>query len=168
MNYSYISAKCLNCKRALFIKITKIMWFIRVNSGLGPNFLVCSGCQTKMKTNNKEWQQMSWKEKLWYLVLSIFYGVILGFMTSIIIMVANEKIFRLPLSSGDAWLLIVAPIALIIFFIQLIRIELSIGRMENNKESSKTVSFWDWETNLQFYGMVWIILIMLSSIPLVF
>ena len=80
----------------------------------------------------------------------------------------NEKIFRLPLSSGDAWLLIVAPIALIIFFIQLIRIELSIGRMENNKESSKTVSFWDWETNLQFYGMVWIILIMLSSIPLVF
>ena len=168
MNYSYISATCLNCKRALFIKITKIMWFIRVNSGLGPNFLVCSGCQTKMKTNNKEWQQMSWKEKLWYLVLSIFYGVILGFMTSIIIMVANEKIFRLPLSSGDAWLLIVAPIALIIFFIQLIRIELSIGRMENNKESSKTVSFWDWETNLQFYGMVWIILIMLSSIPLVF
>jgi len=168
MNYSYISAKCLNCKRALFIKITKIMWFIRVNSGLGPNFLVCSGCQTKMKTNNKEWQQMSWKEKLWYLVLSIFYGVILGFMTSIIIMVANEKIFRLPLSSGDAWLLIVAPIALIIFFIQLIRIELSIGRMENNKESSKTVSFWDWETNLQFYGMVWIILIVLSSIPLVF
>jgi SNF family Na+-dependent transporter len=144
------------------------MWFIRVNSGLGPNFLVCSGCQTKMKTNNKEWQQMSWKEKLWYLVLSIFYGVILGFMTSIIIMVANEKIFRLPLSSGDAWLLIVAPIALIIFFIQLIRIELSIGRMENNKESSKTVSFWDWETNLQFYGMVWIILIVLSSIPLVF
>ena len=168
MNYSYISATCLNCKRALFIKITKIMWFIRVNSGLGPNFLVCSGCQTKMKTNNKEWQQMSWKEKLWYLVLSIFYGVILGFMTSIIIMVANEKIFRLPLSSGDAWLLIVAPIALIIFFIQLIRIELSIGRMENNKESSKTVSFWDWETNLQFYGMVWIILIVLSSIPLVF
>jgi len=168
MNYSYISAKCLNCKRALFIKITKIMWFIRVNSGLGPNFLVCSGCQTKMKTNNKEWQQMSWKEKLWYLVLSIFYGVILGFMTSIIIMVANEKIFRLPLSSGDAWLLIVAPIAIIIFLIQLIRIELSIGRMENNKESSKTVSFWDWETNLQFYGMVWIILIVLSSIPLVF
>ena len=168
MNYSYISAKCLNCKRALFIKITKIMWFIRVNSGLGPNFLVCSGCQTKMKTNNKEWQQMSWKVKLWYLVLSIFYGVILGFMTSIIIMVANEKIFRLPLSSGDAWLLIVAPIAIIIFLIQLIRIELSIGRMENNKESSKTVSFWDWETNLQFYGMVWIILIVLSSIPLVF
>jgi hypothetical protein len=168
MYYNYISVKCSNCKRALFIKITKLMWFIRVNSGLGPNFLVCSACQAKTMTNNKEWQQMAWKEKLWYFILSIFYGVILGFMTSILIMVANEKIFRLPLSTGDAWLFIVAPITIIIFFIQMIRIELSIRRTENNKESSKTVNFWDWETNLQFYGMVWIFLIMLCSIPLIF
>jgi len=143
------------------------MWFIRINSGLGPNIIICSNCQTKMKTNNKEWQQMPLSEKLWYLILSVFYGVMIGFMTSIVIMVASEKIFKQSVSEGLPWLLIIVPIALIIFLIQMIRIELSIGRMEGKKESIKTANFWDWETNLQFYGMAWIFLTLLATIPLV-
>jgi len=166
MHYTYIVGKCSNCRKTLFIKITKLMWFIRINSGLGPNFIICSSCGTKIPTNNKEWQQMSWAEKLWYIILSIFYGVLLGFMTSVFIMAVNEKIITRTPSTGDGWLLIIVPIALIIFFVQMIRIELSIGRMEEKKESSKTVNFWDWETNLQFYGMVWVFLTLLGEIPL--
>jgi hypothetical protein len=135
MYYTYITAKCSNCKKTLFIKITKIMWLIRINSGLGPNFIICSSCGTRMRTNNKEWQQMSWMEKLWYLILSIFYGVMLGLMSAVVIMVASEKIFNHSISTGSDWLFIMVPVALIIFLIQMIRIELSIQRMEDKKES---------------------------------
>ena len=167
MYYTYITAKCSNCNKALFFKILKIYGFIRVTSRLGPNYIICSSCNTRMKTNNKEWAQMSFAEKLWYLVLSIVYGLIIGFMTSLGVGVAAEKIFARTLSTEMAGLLIVAPITLIVFLIQMIRIQTSMQRTESNSSSEKTVSFWDWETNLQFYGMSWIILAVLSMVPFV-
>lgn len=168
MYYTYITASCPKCRKVLFFKITKIMWLIRVTSGLGPNFVICSSCNTKMMTNNKEWQQMSLAEKLWYVVLSAFYGVIIGFMSSITIGVVIEKMLARTLSTETASLLVVAPITLIIFLIQMIRIQTSLARTESNSGSEKIISFWDWETNLQFYGMLWIILAMLGTIPFLF
>ncbi len=168
MYYTYITVLCPNCKKLLYFKITKLMWFIKVNSGLGPNFIICSYCNTKIMTNNKEWKQMSLAEKLWYVALSIFYGILLGFMSSIVIGLAFEKIFTRSFTNEMAGLLVVAPIALIIFLIQIIRIQTSLERSESNNGSEKIVNFWNWETNLQFYGILWIILAMLGTIPLLF
>jgi branched-subunit amino acid ABC-type transport system permease component len=116
-----------------------------------------------MMTNGKEWKQMSLAEKLWYVVLSTLYGIMLGFMSSIVIGIAIEKILARTLSTEMAGLLVVVPITLIIFLIQMIRIQMSLERSENNNRSEKNVSFWDWETNLQFYGILWIILAMLGA-----
>jgi hypothetical protein len=165
MYYTYTTVSCPTCKKTLFVKFLKIYWLIRVTSGLGPNTLICSSCDTKLKTNNKEWVQMSMPEKLWYIVLSIFYGVTIGFMSSITIGIAFEKIFARTLSTEQTGLIIVAPITFIILLIQTLRVLISIERMEDNKESEKTVSFWDWETNLQVYGGLWIILAVLGMIP---
>jgi branched-subunit amino acid ABC-type transport system permease component len=168
MYYTYVTAACPKCGKALFFKITKLMGFIRVTSGLGPNFVICSSCHTKVMTSNKEWQQMSFAGQLWYLVLSIFYGVMIGFMSSTTIGVASERIFARTLSTETAALFVVAPITLIIFLIQMIRIQTSLERTESNQGSEKVINFWDWETNLQFYGMSWIILAVLASIPFLF
>jgi uncharacterized membrane protein YjfL (UPF0719 family) len=160
MVYSFTITKCSNCKKRLFIKILKILFFIRATSGLGPNVLICSSCGAQMKTAYKEWQQMSGGEKLWYALLSLLYGVVIGYTTSIL--------FERALSTSQAWLVVGVPMALITVFIQMIRIKRSNERMENQQESKKTVSFWDWETNLQFYGMAWMILILLIYFVLPF
>lgn len=165
MYYTYVVAPCPKCKKTLFFKIIKIMWLIRVTSGLGPNFIICSSCNTKIMTNTKEWRQMSLTEKAWYIILSIFYGVIIGFMSLISIGVMAEKILGHALSTGTLELFVVAPITLIVFLIQMIRIKASLERTESNKGSEKIVNFWDWETNLQFYGMLWIIAVMIGMAP---
>jgi hypothetical protein len=165
MYYSYITVSCPTCKKALFFKFLKIYGLIRVTSGLGPNYIICSSCNTKMKTNYKEWSQMSLSEKLWYIALSISYGLILGFMSSITIGVAVEKILVRTLSTEQVGLFVVGLITLIVLVIQTLRVLISIERMEDKKESEKSVNFWDWETNLQSYGVLWIILSVLGMIP---
>ncbi len=168
MYYTYTTSKCSNCNKTLSFKYLKIYGFIRVTSGLGPNTLICSACNTKMITTNKEWRQMSFAEKCWYVVLSTFYGIMLGFITSVFVGVTVGKIFGYTLPTNLAGLFIVAPMMLIIFGIQLTRVLLSIERTENNQESVKIVNFWDWETNLQFYGMVWFLLMILGAVPFFF
>jgi cytochrome c biogenesis protein CcdA len=165
MYYNYITVSCPTCKKMLFFKFLKIYGFIRVTSGLGPNFIICSSCNTKMQTNYKEWHQMSLAEKLWYLVLSIIYGFILGFISSITIGMAFEKMLAQTLSADLAELIIIASITLIVLVIQILRIFISIERIEDNKGSEKSVNFWDWETNLQIYGILWIILTIFGVIP---
>jgi hypothetical protein len=168
MQYTYVTTACPNCRRTLFFKITGIMWFIRVTSGLGPNFVICSYCNTRMMTTNKEWPQMSAMEKTWYVILSIVYGLVLGFMTSIVVALAVEKLFRRTFTLEEAWLWVIPPIVLVVFGIQMLRILLSIERMEDKQENGKTISFWNWETNLQFYGMMWILLVVLGLIPFLY
>jgi hypothetical protein len=161
MQYSYLEASCPKCKKRLFVKITAIMRVIRVTSGLGPNFVVCSSCKTKIMANNKEWQQMSSSEKTWYFVLSTLYGCILGLMSSLLPGAILEKMHvrnSFELSSQYT----IPLVLIIILSLQEARILMSIDRTENNR-SEKTISFWSWETNLHFYGMVWIALMVILS-----
>jgi uncharacterized protein YacL len=162
MHYRYITAQCSKCKRVLYMKITEIMGAIRVNSGLGPNTVICSSCNNTMTTENREWQQMSTPSRIWYCILSIVYGLIIGFMTTIPIKIADEALFKRNLPAE----LVIGFIVVIVLLIQLFRIQLSNRRMKENQESSKVISFWTWETNLQFFGMMWIILCLLAIIPL--
>jgi hypothetical protein len=165
MQYTYVTTACSNCNKTLFFKITEIMWFIRVTSGLGPNFVVCSSCNTRMGTTTKEWPQMPVKDKIWYLILSVVYGLVLGFMTSIAVAMVAEKLFARTVSLEQAWLWVLPPVVLVVFGIQMLRIMRSLERAEDQQGSVETISFWSWETNLQFYGMMWIILVVLSLIP---
>ena len=141
MYYTYITAKCSKCEKALFFKFLKIYWFIRVTSGLGPNYIICSSCNTRMRTATKEWQQMSFTEKSWYLILSIVYGVILGFMSSLPIGIALDAIFAYSIPTNLTTSLIVAPIVLVIFAIQVARILQSLDRTESKHETEKIVGF---------------------------
>jgi len=168
MQYTYVTTACSNCNKTLFFKITEIMWFIRVTSGLGPNFVICSSCNTRMGTTTKEWTQMSAIEKLWYVILSLFYGLALGFMTSLTVGSVAEKLLARTVSLEQAWLWVVPPVMLVVFGIQMLRIMRSLERAEDQQGSVETISFWSWETNLQFYGMMWIILVVLSLIPLLY
>lgn len=158
MHYSYITISCPACHKALAFKFLKIYGFIPVTSGLGPNYLVCSSCGAKMQTNYKEWHQMSLGGKLWYWALSILYGALLGFISSIIIEAVFEKMPAPAISSDLAELITIAAVTFIILVIQTLRIFISIERIEDNTGSEKSVSFWDWETNFQIYGILWFLL----------
>jgi hypothetical protein len=152
--------KCPDCQHVLYLKITSIYKYIRVTSGLGPNFVVCSTCNTKLATHHQEWVQMSIFQKAWYLILSVLYGLILGF---VVFMPAYVfRIFDLNL----AGLLYIGITTFLIFLLQLYRIILSNRRMADNQDSVEIVNFWNWETNLQFYGMTAIILFALTP-PLI-
>jgi hypothetical protein len=155
LQYNYSEVSCPKCRRKLIIKITAIMRVIRVTSGLGPNFIICSSCKTKMMTYYKEWQQMSSEEKIWFFLLSIFYGCILGFMTSIPL----ETIFEISPQYT------IPIVLLIILSLQELRILMSIDRTEKNK-SEKTIIFWTWDTNLHFYGMAWVLLTVIIDLLL--
>jgi hypothetical protein len=168
MEYTYVTTACSNCKKTLFFKITEVMWFIRVTSGLGPNFVVCSSCNTRMGTTTKEWTKMPVKDKIWYVILSVVYGLLLGFITALAVSVTVQKLSASTVSSDLVGELVVASVTLIVFGIQMLRIMRSIERAEDPQGSSETISFWNWETNLQFYGMMWIILVMLGVAPLLY
>lgn len=168
MEYSYITVACPECGKMLFIKITKILGFVRVTSGLGPQTIICSSCNTRMITNFKEWKEMILKEKFWYFFLSITYGTILGWMTSIAVALIVESVLSGSFSVEMAGLYVVVPITLFILLIQFYRIHTSIRRSNSAAGSEKVVSFWNWETNLQFYGGVWLILSVLGTAPLLF
>jgi hypothetical protein len=164
MIYSYIAKHCVNCKRTLYLKILTIYKFVRVNSGLGPNYIICSSCKARNPTGNKEWVQMSLFGKIWYLILSIAYGLMIGLLTSSFINVAVKRLFNFDLPME----MIILICTILIFGIQLFRIILSLDRTEKSMETEKEVGYWNWETNLQFYGMIWIFLIVIGGAPFLF
>jgi hypothetical protein len=107
---------------------------------------------------------MSWFGKVWYLFLFVIYGFIIGLITTSSMNVVLDRIFNIELPMEMTIFLF----AVMILGIHLFRVVLSLERTDRVLETEKEAGFWNWETNFQFYGMLWIIFVVVGSAPFLF
>jgi hypothetical protein len=158
MFYSWRQLSCPKCRKTLIIHITSLMFFIKTTSGLGPNRIRCSACNTDFNSGLREWTQMSVLQQLWFLVLSAVYALLL---TPLFTM-ATLEVVRVVLNPADpnfpptrVFQICFAIFAILILCFQALRVALSFTRVDEGvAEQPMSVSFWTWQTNPQGLGML--------------
>ena len=162
MEFSWRLLNCPGCNKVYNWHIDKLLDKFIATSGLGPQSLKCSSCGVVFSSGLLEWQQMTARGKFRYIYLSIMYSVFLGigfFMAAGAIFGVIEKntnLANLSISDFDLILFIFCSSPIIV--IQILRVMISNSRLEFSQLEPMTVSFWNWQTNLQFYGMVLLLL----------
>ncbi len=147
---------CPECKRAYKWEYYKIADIVRISSGLGPNTIRCASCNTVFDSGFLEWKQFAITQKIRYGIMSIADALFIGCSLLVSTMTVLGKF-----PQTAQWLSqFFNPI--IFFFIiystpiilvQIARIFLSLDRSDEASPKPAEISFWNWETNLQSYGM---------------
>lgn len=157
VEYSWQLLRCPKCNMAYRWHINKLFNKIRITSGLGASKIECSRCGEVFDSGLLEWQEMSVTKRIWYLILSVFYGVMLGFFFSLGIFAVIGFVGHITDPHYPSMKLTIPVILIFAFLVlygQLLRIELSNRRIESSFQQPMKVSFWAWQTNLQFYGWI--------------
>lgn len=155
MLYSWRTEHCPECNVMYNWHIEKLYRLIKIKTGLGPPLVQCSSCGAHFKTDLQEWYQFSIGQKIRYGILSFILSLIVGFPLAL----ASLEIYGRAVQINDRFF----PDSSLLFFItilcalpmmilQMVRIELSITRSESNNSSPMSISFWNWQINLQFYA----------------
>lgn len=148
---------CPKCKKAYKWEYYKIAEIVRISSGLGPNFVQCASCNTTFISGFLEWRQFTITQKIRYGIMSIADTLFISCSLLIATMTFLEKY-----PQAKTWLSQFFNPAIFFFtiysipivIIQTARVALSYDRSETENPEPVEVSFWNWETNLQSYGMI--------------
>lgn len=138
-----------------FYRIIKILFFMKGNTGLGPNAIRCAGCGEVINTGNVEWADMKTGPKIYLWILTVLYSLLLGFMMAIPILSFVGKVMEVTdrnYPSTLLWISVAIFFALPLVFLQYVRIELSLRRTEMNSNEPFIASFFNWQTNFQSLG----------------
>ncbi len=157
MEYSWRFLHCPKCNRTYNWHIDKILFRFKATTGLGPQNIKCSSCNTVFISGLLEWKQMIAIDKFRYIGLSVLYSLFLGFslfmiMGAIISVFQNYTNLLAPSISNfnlKLFLVCITPIIIL----QFLRVLMSNTRFESVQQAPMIISFWNWQTNLQFYGM---------------
>jgi hypothetical protein len=145
---SYITESCPKCYSTYGMHFGP-------NSGLGPSTFVCSTCGETFQSGRREWVAMGRWSKLWYLLISVAYIVVVGFSAGVVFDDAARQIFALsnprtvPPSGPVFW-------SVAIFFglataaLQALRVRWSAEKALDGDQAPVTPSFLSWKTNLHF------------------
>ena len=161
MEFSWRFSRCPGCKRILNWHIEKILFILNVESGLGPRNVRCASCNTLFDSGLQEWQQMTKIQKLRYgfvsMIYALLFGVSLTFPTIAIIQLLTHNKDRM-FPSDDLIAISIIVWAIIILALQIFRILLSNIRSEQAIPEPMNVSFWNWQTNLQFFALITVLI----------
>jgi uncharacterized C2H2 Zn-finger protein len=170
MHFSHIPSShqtlsCPNCGKIVKLGFFRLFYLLDVRSKLGPPLFRCASCGAVFNSGLEEWAMMSRQRKIRYVLLSVFYALILSVPLSLETMLlvalftrANRFVYQqLTSPHFPLWLLSFGSIVLLI---QVLRIWLSLQRTIAEIKQPYLASFWSWQTNLQF----WIMLLMVVGI----
>lgn len=148
---------CPKCKKAYKWEYYKIAEIVRISSGLGPNMVQCASCNTVFNSGFLEWQKFTITQKIRYGIMSIADTLFIGCSLLVSTMTVLGRFPQAAHSLSQffnpiIFFFIIYSIPVII--IQMARVFLSMDRSEVATPEPAKVSFWNWETNLQSYGMV--------------
>ncbi len=172
MEFSWRFLRCPGCNRIYNWHIEKILYFFKAGSGLGPPNVRCASCGTVFASGLQEWQQMTMSQKFRYGFMSLLYSLFIGLCLTFPAITIVGKITQYgdpSFPSGDLIAFSLVVFSLPTVFIQILRVLLSMSRSESITPEPMDVSFWNWQINLQFFGLAICFFSMLAFvlIPLV-
>lgn len=157
MEYSWRLSKCPKCEAIYNWQIVKILYFIQATNILGPKELRCHYCGNVFPSGLNEWTDLKFIQKMHFLLISYFYSAFIGFCmavatTSIIGWFENITDPLYP--TGKMLITWLFAFSIPIFLFHLFRIYLSVVRTENEIQEPMEISFWNWQINIFFYGLL--------------
>ncbi len=157
--YSWRFHKCPECNTTYNWKFEKLYMLFRVGSGLGPPIIQCAKCGHQFDSGLKEWKFMNAAQKLRYGIWSLIYSAVIGFSLAEAGLLLYGQVAHIRDRFYPEWNLTIFAslvVAMVVVFLQLIRIELSHSRTESPDPAPMEASFWNWQINLQFLGLMMI------------
>lgn len=154
--YHQFTLKCPGCNKEIGGGISKV-YGIRVKTGLGPEQARCGKCGQIINTGLLEWPHMSTGQKVVYAILSVINSVVGSFMPGLSVFFFADRFFDLP-SKGDLTnrIMLVSFLffSLFLLCLQVLRVELSIRRVDDPTQELVKASFWSWQMNFQMVVMI--------------
>jgi len=125
-----------------------------LRSGIGTPQFDCSACGATFESKCREWPQMSWFHKLWYVAVSLGYAVCVGGLLGAILNFSSVMIARGrgdPFLVGDMpWLKIGVRVGIAgVIAFQIFRVVQSIRRSREETPPRLIASRWSPHTNCQ-------------------
>jgi len=157
MEFTWRFLRCPNCGKVYNWHVDKLFYIVKMRTRLGPPSLRCASCGTVFVSGLQEWARMSPSQRTRFAILSLLDSLFVGFSLTlptfaVIGYATNTSDPQFP--SFGLVSTSVAAYALLVLALQVVRVILSNRRAESVVQEPVLVSFFSWQTNLQFYAVV--------------